>query len=72
MFLAIQKWIRIIARPDLNEVTDAILKGVTLKHPKLFYRCSGYHDILIWIIGLAPEILLDIGMNFVNQFCKSK
>ena len=48
-----------IARPNVSEVTEAMEKGVTLEKPKLFYRCGGYKDILLWAISHMPEVIVD-------------
>lgn len=55
-----------IARPDVSEVTEAMENAVTLEHPKLFYRCGGYHDVLIWAISHLPEVIIDYFTN--NRF----
>ncbi len=55
-----------VSRTDLSEVTEAMENAVTLEHPKLFYRCGGYHDVIIWALSHLPEIIFDYFIN--NRF----
>ena len=55
-----------IARPNVSEVTEAMEKAVTLEEPKLFYRCGGYHDIIIWAVSHMPEVILDFIVSIRN------
>lgn len=48
-----------ISRPNIDEVTETMEKAVTLKEPKLFYRCAGYPDVLLWALSHMPETFLD-------------
>lgn len=55
-----------IARSNVEEVVDAMVDGVVRKHPKLFYRCCSYLDVLlIWATSHLPELLLDSVMKLV-------
>src|SRR5699024_10950583 len=50
---------QLMARPNVSEVTDALMKAVTLKHPKAYYRCCGWAELHIWAVAHVPEVLLD-------------
>lgn len=55
-----EKTVRIVTRPNVNEVVDAMVKAVSLREPKLFYRCCSYLDvILMFSWSVLPEILFD-------------
>lgn len=62
-FAKAQRVIAKVARPNLNEVTDAMEGAVTLEEPKLFYRCGGYQDIAIWMVSHLPETIIDYFSN---------
>ena len=53
------KLVDLISRPNIGEVTEAMERAVTLQSPKHFYRCGGYHELVVWAIGIAPEVFLD-------------
>lgn len=62
-----------ITREDIDEVVDAMIKGVTLQNPKTFYRCCSYMDVaVLWAFGLAPEIIYDgiVAMGFTSDITK--
>ena len=46
-------------RYDITEVRDIMENAITLKHPKLFYKCSGYIDSIFWYIATLPELITD-------------
>ena len=49
-----------IARTDVGEVVDTMVAAVTLKHPKPYYRCCSYMDVLLeWAFSHFPETMID-------------
>lgn len=53
-----------ITRSNIDEVVDAMIAGVSLVKPKLFYRCCNYSNVLtIFGLGLMPEAILDFLYN---------
>ena len=60
-----EKLVHVVSRGNVNEVVATLVKAVTLRNPKLFYRCCGYHDVTVWAISHLPEIILDLIVNCV-------
>lgn len=54
-----EKLVNVVTRTNVDEVVDALERAVTLKSPKLFYRCAGYHEVLVWAVSHLPEAILD-------------
>lgn len=53
-------WIELLMNENTNQVVDAMVKAVLLKHPKNVYKCSGLlFGGLIWIFNLLPEVIID-------------
>lgn len=65
----VDKMVDVITREKVEEVVDTLENAVTLAEPKLFYRCAGYHDVLLWIVALMPETILD-GLIMTLSFNK--
>ncbi|KAI2806357.1 hypothetical protein BLOT_008312 [Blomia tropicalis] len=61
------KLVNVVTRKDVGEVIDTMMKAVTLTHPKAFYRCCGYHDVVGWAVSHLPETILD-AINMENHF----
>lgn len=61
-----------VTRHNLDEVVDTMLKAVTLKQPKLFYRCCSYLDVvLVWGVSHLPETILDFACRYLFSNRKS-
>ena len=39
-------------------------KAVTLEHPKTYYRCCSYVDVVFWGMGHLPEVVVD----YLNRY----
>ena len=48
-----------MTRTNINEVIDVMADAVRLMEPKVYYRCCGYLDVILWAVSHAPEIILD-------------
>lgn len=59
------KLVNVVTRKDVGEVIDTMMKAVTLTHPKAFYRCCGYHDVVGWAVSHLPETILDAIVNLI-------
>lgn len=47
-------------RTNIDEVVDAMVSGVCLHEPKLFYRCCSYFGVLyLFGMGILPEVIPD-------------
>lgn len=50
---------------NIDQVTNTIVSGVIRKHPKLFYRCCSYFEVLtLWATSHLPEIIVDVIVTF--------
>lgn len=65
------KIVNLMSHTDINIVIDSMFKAVVKKHPKLFYRCCSYFEVLtLWAASHLPEILLDSGINLILKASK--
>lgn len=63
----IEELANLVAHSNVDEMTDAMMRAVTLKHPKLYYRCCGWVELPLWAFSHLPEVLINLTLHLMLQ-----
>jgi len=60
VYYKIQEFICKYARERTEEVAEAMIDGITLEEPQIYYKCGGYFDyITVFAFSYFPEPIQD-------------